>query len=407
MPVIVMLIALIVVVVAVVALLATRSIRLQWEDAAQRLGAAVEASSLGHPRIAGTVDGFAVVVDVKGSGDNARTRYRVTFPPVSAPFELRREGGSQRILRLLGVDDVQLGDPEFDTAFVVKTDTPSELGDYLTAARRFSLLRLQAAHRDVVTTESSLEVTSRRVEGKAERIEATVRRLTAAARHLVGTATTPALDRALAARAAGDLGEALDRVDRVVTEDPADLDARLLQADAALAAGDDERFRAATEAIGGALPTDPEAESLRTAAVQLRTGAGRLTPADEPLTNEGAMAMFEEVFGGDRLSFESEADFTTHHRGRRVRWSGRVKSTRAYDRDRDFGAGPGVKAVITVATIESDLYGNAAVDAVVALPTRLGAPLGRGDMVSFTGTLDKADAMMRNVFVRDGALVDT
>ena len=409
MPVIFVFIALIAVMAITIAIVATRAVRLQWAAAAQELGLSIESSSFSHPRLAGTVDGFDVLVDVRGSGDNAHTRYRVTYPPVAPPFELRREGGAQRILRMLGAQDVQLGDASFDEAFLVKTDAPADLAAFLGPARRLSLLRLVAAHRSLVASESSLEVTTRKVEGKAGTIEGTVRRLTATAKHLIGTATTAVLDEAIASRAAGDLGESLESVERAVSAEPGDLDAQLLQADAALAAGDMNRFAAAAEALRSALPGDAEAESLRTAARE-RMGLTEPPPAtpptaDQALTNDGAMAMFEEVFGGDRLSFESEGEFAATCRGRQVRWSGTVKSARRYDHDLDFGDGPATKAVVTVATIESDLYGNTAVDAVVALPADAGAALARGDEVTFTGTLDKADAMMRNVFVRNGRIV--
>jgi hypothetical protein len=123
-----------------------------------------------------------------------------------------------------------------------------------------------------------------------------------------------------------------------------------------------------------------------------------------PVTEDDSMAMFDAIFDGNRLSFESEAQFAATYRGRQVQWRGTVKTARPYEEDLDFGDGPGTKAVITVASIQSDLYGNTEVDAVVAFPAEPGAPLARGDTVSFTGTLDKADAMMRNVFVRDGRL---
>lgn len=409
MPVIVVFIVLIAVLVISVAVLASRAIRLQWAAAAQALGLGIESSSFSHPRLAGTVDGFEVLVEVKGSGDNARTRYRVTYPPVAAPFELRREGGTQRILRVLGVQDVQLGDSTFDEAFLVKTDAPGELTTFLTPARRLSLLRLVAAHKSLVASESALEVTTHRVEGKAGALEGTVRRLTTTAKHLVGTATTRVLDEAISSRAAGDLGDALQQVERAVATDPSDLDAQMLRADAALAAGDMNRFAAAAEAFRSVLPADAEADSLRSAAAARSTSTepppATLPSTDQTLTNEGAMEMFEQMFGGDRLSFESEGEFATTYRGRPVRWTGTVKSARRFEHDLDFGDGPATKAVITVASIESDLYGNTAVDAVVALPAEPGAALARGDVVTFTGTLDRADAMMRNIFVRNGRIV--
>ncbi len=399
------LIALIVVVAVAAVILANRAIRMQWAVAAERLGIAVESTSFSHPRIAGVVDDFPVIVEVKGSGDSARTVYHISYPPLGAPFRLRREGGAQRILRVIGVQDVQVGDHEFDTTFDVATDAPEQLTTLLTPARRFSLLRLVAVHGTLVVTETGLEATTRKAEGKAQRIENTVRRLTATAQHLVGTAATPELDAAIAARVGGDLAESLDRMDRIVADHPNDLDARVLQADAALSAGDEARLRSAAEAVASRLPADREIEAMQAAA------ARELQPIDAPrsgsatpVTEADSMAMFDAIFGGNRLSFESEAEFATTYRGRQVQWRGTVKAARPYEEDLDFGDGPGTKAVITVASIQSDLYGNTEVDAVVALPADQGAPLARGDVVSFTGTLHKADAMMRNIFVRDGRL---
>ena len=56
-----------------------------------------------------------------------------------------------------------------------------------------------------------------------------------------------------------------------------------------------------------------------------------------------------------------------------------------------------------MATIEHDLYGQTAIDAVVQLPTN--APVREGDTISFSGVLMRVDPLMRNVYVGGGRLV--
>ena len=63
-----------------------------------------------------------------------------------------------------------------------------------------------------------------------------------------------------------------------------------------------------------------------------------------------------------------------------------------------------LKLVIAIAEVEHDLYGMSEVDAVVSAPVGAAKSIERGDVVSFTGTLLKADSMMRNVFIHDGKL---
>ena len=63
-----------------------------------------------------------------------------------------------------------------------------------------------------------------------------------------------------------------------------------------------------------------------------------------------------------------------------------------------------MKAVITVATIEHDLYGQTQVDAIVQLPASADT-LDHGDDVSFSGLLLRVDSVMRNVYVTGGRLL--
>ena len=115
--------------------------------------------------------------------------------------------------------------------------------------------------------------------------------------------------------------------------------------------------------------------------------------------------MADDLFGESRLSFETSRRFDELYLGTVVRWSGRVRSSREYQRDQQLGETAGTRVVLTVARIENDLYGQTTVDAVVGLPPGNANSLRGQDELTFQGTLSGIDAMMRNFFVKDARLV--
>ncbi len=393
------LIILAVVAVIVIAKRQLDAIRAAWKAVADELGLSVESLSLGQSRITGTVDGFTVTVEITGSGDNAHTRYRIEYPPLAPAFELRRESGGQKILKKFGAEDRQIGDQEFDDAFIVQAIDPGELEQWLTASRRSSLLRLLAAHPAMLATERQLQISSNGVERNPEVIVATVRRMLVTARHLVGRPSTSHRDEAAELRTKGDLLAALRALDAAVQADPDDADTRLLRAETALSAGETEQATRDLDTLERELAADPEVRGMREVLERPDTGAG--SPAGAPADPDG---IFDEIFGESRLSFETDDLFAREYKGRHVKLTGAVRSARPYDTDLDFGAGPGIKAVVTVAMIESDLYGNTAIDAVVDFPAHTAHAFQRGDEITFSGILAKVDPMMRNVFVTEGRL---
>ncbi|MDH5423343.1 MAG: hypothetical protein OEY55_16195, partial [Acidimicrobiia bacterium] len=113
-----------------------------------------------------------------------------------------------------------------------------------------------------------------------------------------------------------------------------------------------------------------------------------------------AQAATQDLFGGRQLSFAVRDKFAAAYAGGRVHWSGTVKSARAYDSDADFGSGPGVKVVVTVAGLEHDLFGTTDVDAIVEFRISDWVPE-RGTVIAFDGTLTAVDPLMRNFTVRN------
>ncbi len=391
------LIVLAVVAVIIAAGSANRRTHQIWAHAANQLGLDISAPSVfGNPTISGRSGSVTVDAGIVGSGDNARTRYRVAYSPLAPSFTLQRESGTRRIMKMFGGQDLEIGDPAFDDAFVVKADDSEALRAFLTAGRRSSLVRLLAVHNAATISESQIELRTK-PERKTETIVAVVRRLAATAEQLVGKPTSAAVDDATRERELGNLGEALRRLDEAVATDPNDLDARLLRAQTAQSAGDTSHAEEDQTVLERLLPSDREVAGLGAAST-------RAVPVPSAAGDVDTAAMFDELFGTNRLSFETDKLFAKYQ-GRTVTLRGDVRSARPFERDLDFGDEPGTKVVVAVASISSDLYGNNEIDAVVRLPAIPGRPLDRHDTITFEGTLHKVDAMMRNVYVADGRLV--
>lgn len=396
----------VIVVLAVMAIVALarqqiESIRSSWQRVAADLGLKVESIRLGRGKITGTADDMQVTVEVTGSGDTTHTRYRVDYLPQTVAFNLRRESGGQRILKRLGVEDREMGDPEFDELFIVQTTDAEALRSWLTAAKRSSLVRLLVRYPGLLVSERRLEIATKGIESDPESIVSTVRRMLATAGHLTGRAASAHVEKADELRRTGDLLAALDELNAAVTADPSDLESKLLRAETAVSAGDVEQARSDVAALESELRADPEVRGLREVVARVAPAAAAagaaVTGAVDP------QAMFQRIFGESRLSFETDEVFAAEYRGRTIELTGTVKSARHIERDLDFGPGPKTKVVAAVASIESDLYGNTVIDAVVELPSSA-ATLARGTEISFTGRLLRVDPMMRNVYVSDAAL---
>lgn len=97
--------------------------------------------------------------------------------------------------------------------------------------------------------------------------------------------------------------------------------------------------------------------------------------------------------------------FETEYEGKTVSWSGELKRLRRFDHDRDFGDGPGVKAVFAIASLGTDLYAGRVVDAIVRLPHGSEDQLEIGGDYAFGGTLSRCDPAMRNLFVTGASLI--
>ena len=82
----------------------------------------------GYPTVSGTVDGASVVLDTytvrSGKRRSTYHRMRVTDPKGPADAVIRAEGVLSSIGKVFNGGDVQIGDPAFDAAVLVRGDAP-------------------------------------------------------------------------------------------------------------------------------------------------------------------------------------------------------------------------------------------------------------------------------------------
>lgn len=396
---ILVLIVMVAIVALALALANHRTTVAQWTQAAAQLGLDLHTGSMfSYPRMDGLVSDYEVSVGTitKGSGNNQQryTRFQVQYPSIDLGLELSRQtkvGGFFR--RMVGMQDLEIGDPSFDEAFVVKTNDPDRLAAYLTGQRRSTLSRLLATYPTLKVTDASVLVEVRSVVRDPEVLVSTVRRLVGVGQSLSGQSAE--VDEAVTARAAGDLAEALRRMREAVEARPDDVERRLQEIDTLAAAGKSDDLDTRMTELERLAPADPEVRgwkqsSTASAAQPAVVEEGRIVDAD---------AATQDLFGGRQLSFAVRDKFAARYAGGRVHWSGTVKSARSYESDADFGRGPGVKVVATVAGLEHDLFGTTDVDAIVEFPG-FGAVPERGDLIAFDGTLNAVDPLMRNFTVR-------
>jgi hypothetical protein len=82
----------------------------------------------------------------ESSGESSVTYTRVRAPYVNPDgfrFTIHRKGFFSGLGRLLGVQDIEVGDPEFDEAFVVKGNDETKVRDLLSAPEVRRLIRAQ------------------------------------------------------------------------------------------------------------------------------------------------------------------------------------------------------------------------------------------------------------------------
>ncbi|MFC2177391.1 tetratricopeptide repeat protein [Actinomycetota bacterium] len=379
-------------------------IQAAWSAAARQLSVTHSGSGWTTPQLNGSIGGLLTRVDVYSTGGKNKTyytRYRANFPTKGTAVRLKRQTGLSRVTKFFGAQDVEIGDVAFDDAFVVKAGSEARAAQYLTLPRRTLLLKLYSLYRGIDLTPDYFEIVTRGYEDDATTLITNTRRLVSAGRVLAGLRDNDErVERSLRSRAQGDMGAATEELRQLDPHpDPDDVDTPLLEAELLASSGQLTEAEPLLAKLSAQLPTDEEVAGLQRAMERMEPTA----PAPDP-SPVAMQEIVDDLFVSNRLSFETAEIFDEAYLGREITWSGKVKSIRDYRSDLDFGPGPGSKAVIAIAEVEHDLYGVSEIDAVVHLPSGTAARLDRGDPVTFSGRLLKADSMMRNIYVRDGRL---
>jgi hypothetical protein len=317
------------------------------------------------PRIEGMINGLPVRIEISERTDPG-VRYTVFYPPLGMALKLQRETNITRTLGELGESDPQVGARAFDDSFRVNTSRPDALRDMMNPELRRALVRLIEKYPKLVIADGDITLATDDWTPSAEVMVATITEMASAAHQLVNRRPPP-LARPTVAEPAK-------------TQPAAPPPARKPEPEPT--------------------PTPPKTPAPRK--VEPPEPVSAAPPTPPPATATGLPdGFFDDVFGANRLSFESSGDFDQRLRGKQVRLSGTVKQARTETE----GGEPVTKATVTVAQIDNDLYGKTDVDAVIYL-TSTATNLERGQTVTFTGELDGVDAFMRNLFVRNARLVN-
>ena len=347
-----------------------RRAREEWAAAADQLGFSVSGSNLKTLMLKGAEGAIRVVVDLVRSDNSTTTRYRVKLPPIGVDIGLSKQSEWHQFGKAFGAQDLEIGVPDFDDRFMVKTESPDRARAYLTPARVAALKALAEQHPGVSFFDATLIVSTGGVTKKAERLVSTVNNLLETARALVPDV---ALDRA------DEIGAAASKTD---SHDEADRDDELQYILETVEEYADDREADLTT-------SEASAEE-----------AARLVSST---TDHSAATVASRLFGDRQLGFEAERTFNDEYLEAIVEWTGRVERQAGISASRRFEGEDHSVIEISVATLEDDLYGTTSVDALVAFPAGSEIPE-RGETVRFSGTLIAIDALTKDLYVADGRI---
>lgn len=414
-----------------------------WRAAADTLGFTFTRGTwLGGPTITGTLDGAPAEIrsysKSTGKSSSRYTRYSIGFPPIGIALHLQRQSGLGRFLKVLGTQDILIGEPVFDEAFIVRASDPQAARAVLTAGTTMVLNRLIALYPEVVVMDDHIVLDIRATVRDADTLVSTMRRLASAASVLGDAGESEALTKLVEQRLNGTVPGAyepdaanqgtidsrLTVGETLVASGSLDLAARIfralgaeLPADAEVAGWSRQTRRPGGPHPGDSLPgvpppTDPEptgpTEPVLMEALAPPTSEPEPLPQSDHQPGEvrdrDAVAVASDLFGENRLSFETAQRYSDLYAQRAVQWTGKIRRVEVVERDRILGDDPFTKAIVDVASLQNDLFGSTVVSAVVAFPPSGDARLVTGREIEFTGRLAGIDALVRTLYVADGHL---
>lgn len=324
-----------------------------WQSVAETYGLEYKPARFwSGPKLAGPVGGNNLQVDVTNwRSASAATRFRLDIPSLGLGLKLRKKG----FWNSLG-PRVMTGDTAFDSQVVTEGLHSPAVREFLTAERRKALMSFINSFKHAVVTDKEISLKAR------------------------GCVKKPV--------------ELMGAIDA-------------LQSVAAVVA-DEEPPTPAGRSDVDAVRETPEAEAT---AVPVSEDHGEPDPEAPPdsLTSTGTGPGVEEfcatVFAPGALSFSANEKFKQTYEGQQITWAGTLQSVSPVTFDFDFGAGRGLKGVLTI--LEGQGSGSRNVEAVVRLPPDMeGLGDKIGQRLAFTGKLLKVDGFSKRVVVADAELGD-
>jgi len=408
-----------------------------WQVAAETLRFSFAPGTWrGGPTMTGLLDGAPAEIKsyTKSSGKSSTryTRYTVTFPSIGVGLRLQRQSGMGMFLKVLGTQDIIIGEPIFDEAFIVQAADPQAARAVLGTGITMVLNRLIALHPEIIVSDDRIVLDRRATVRDADTLVSTLRRLASAAGVLADAGQSEALTRLVEQRLGGTLpsdyepglereqsiDERLTVGETLVASGTLDIAGRIfralgveLPADAEIA-GWSKQIPSAAEPLTDAAPPDlgspatpKPIEPTELAATKPVARAApepeSLSPADQAGGSD-AIAVATDLFGESRLSFETAQRYSDRYAERDIHWTGKIRNVEVVERDRILGDGPFTKAVVDVASLENDLFGSTVVSAVVAFPQSGDVRLSEGREIEFSGRLAGIDALVRTLYVANG-----
>jgi hypothetical protein len=136
-----------------------------WEEFARKFGLALKPGGwFQNPSVSGTYKNLNVYLYTytQGSG-KSKTTYTsmVVYLPITNRSHLRisPEGLLSKITKAFGAQDIPIGDPAFDAAFIIKSDTPELVPHILTPAIRGTMLRGRGGNVNVTVSAGTVSFT--------------------------------------------------------------------------------------------------------------------------------------------------------------------------------------------------------------------------------------------------------
>ena len=408
-----------------------RKTRENWRQAADTLGLQFYGGELlKTKRIEGILRGNSVRIDTftKRSGKHSTTytRVRVRYPrPLGLGLKVTREGFFSGLGKLLGFQDINVGEDDFDRAAVIKGSDPRRIQAFLTPARRMRIQQLLRNYPEIEINDDEIFLRRQGVIRQSQRLVQVVRAMERMAWFLTGDRVQDeSITAAMEAQDAGHPDEALrilreskgrlaispdhheeEIVEAQLVEEHL-MEGKILHMAGRYGEAEDYFAQARREA-----PEDPEIElwaSPSSDSVKRRLDAvgdagTPSIPAELPLDAAGFCRV---IFKENVSNFVANDLFEQHYAGRPIEWSGPLRRAERMSYDMVFGDDEACRATFEIHAVDDGSYLRSAIKAFVKLPPDQAEALRSqvGEEKTFTGRLLKLDAFMRNVYVEDGAV---